>query len=210
MPKKKTVSMRKKPKQDRSTYMVDLIFESTLKQILKKGSDKITTTEISKVAGISVGSFYQYFPNKEALYLQISKKITKNTRKHFEKLVEEIDRNSIEEEVTEIVDYMVNVFIKNGTYLKAFIKLIAYLNNYDFIIHSRAEVALIINNYLVRKNLFKEKQSKSISFIIANRFVGVLHTHCLSKEPELTVKELKEELTHLFISRVLYKPVSLD
>jgi AcrR family transcriptional regulator len=58
---------RKAPKQQRSRETVDAILIATAQVLVERGYDKATTNEIARRAGVSIGSLYQYFPNKEAL-----------------------------------------------------------------------------------------------------------------------------------------------
>ncbi|HEY8967189.1 MAG TPA: TetR/AcrR family transcriptional regulator [Candidatus Methylacidiphilales bacterium] len=58
---------RKKPVQSRSRQMVEDILGGAIRVLRKKGGRRFTTIEVAREAGISVGSLYQYFPNKEAL-----------------------------------------------------------------------------------------------------------------------------------------------
>jgi AcrR family transcriptional regulator len=58
---------RKKPRQDRSKATVDTILEATTRILVKHGFDRLTTNAVAEAAGVSIGSLYQYFPNKEAL-----------------------------------------------------------------------------------------------------------------------------------------------
>jgi AcrR family transcriptional regulator len=63
----KTTEPRKTPVQARSTASVDAILQATIQVLLKDGKSKLTTTRIARRAGVSVGTLYQYFPNKSAL-----------------------------------------------------------------------------------------------------------------------------------------------
>jgi AcrR family transcriptional regulator len=67
MPKKPTTTPRKLPKQSRSRVTVEAILEATTHILVEDGYDKANTNRIAERAGISIGSLYQYFPNKEAL-----------------------------------------------------------------------------------------------------------------------------------------------
>jgi AcrR family transcriptional regulator len=62
-----SLSPRKQPRQRRSRVTIDTIFEATIQVLLANGLDNITTIQIAARAGVSVGSLYQYFPNKRAL-----------------------------------------------------------------------------------------------------------------------------------------------
>jgi AcrR family transcriptional regulator len=58
---------RKTPLQARSTASVEAIMQATIQVLLKDGKLKLTTTRIAERAGVSVGTLYQYFPNKKSL-----------------------------------------------------------------------------------------------------------------------------------------------
>ena len=58
---------RKRPRQERSRDTVDTILAATARVLVKQGFDGLTTNAVAAAAGVSVGSVYQYFPNKEAL-----------------------------------------------------------------------------------------------------------------------------------------------
>ena len=58
---------RKSPVQARSTASVNAILEATIQVLLSVGKERLTTTKVAARAGVSVGTLYQYFPNKSAL-----------------------------------------------------------------------------------------------------------------------------------------------
>ncbi len=58
---------RKIPAQARSTATVEAIFEAAIQVLRRDGWDKLTTTRVATRAGVSVGTLYQYFPDKRAL-----------------------------------------------------------------------------------------------------------------------------------------------
>ncbi len=66
-PSERTTEPRKRPRQARSQATVDAILEATARVLRAEGYGKATTNRIAQVAGVSVGSLYQYFPNKDAL-----------------------------------------------------------------------------------------------------------------------------------------------
>jgi AcrR family transcriptional regulator len=58
---------RKLPVQARSAASVDAILEATIQVLLGVGKERLTTSRVALRAGVSVGTLYQYFPNKSAL-----------------------------------------------------------------------------------------------------------------------------------------------
>lgn len=67
MPRKRSIIPRKLPQQDRSRTTVEAILEATTHILTEEGYDKANTNRIAERAGLSIGSLYQYFPNKESL-----------------------------------------------------------------------------------------------------------------------------------------------
>ena len=61
------VNPRKYPKQDRAKATTDAIIEASTQLLLEQGYDRFTTARAAERAGVSIGSLYQYFPNKAAL-----------------------------------------------------------------------------------------------------------------------------------------------
>ncbi len=68
------MSARRKPNQERSRAMVDAILEGCARVLLEDGYDRASTNRIARAAGVSVGSLYQYFGNKEAVFAALAER----------------------------------------------------------------------------------------------------------------------------------------
>jgi AcrR family transcriptional regulator len=65
------ISSRKQPKQVRSADLVATILEAAVQVLAKEGAQRFTTARVAEKAGVSVGSLYQYFPNKAAILFRL-------------------------------------------------------------------------------------------------------------------------------------------
>lgn len=68
---------RKQPIQDRSARTVEAIVEAAIRILRRGGWAHLTTTRVAERAGVSVGSLYQYFPNREAIAVEIVRQRTR-------------------------------------------------------------------------------------------------------------------------------------
>lgn len=64
---KRRTQARKQPRQERAQVSVDAILVATVRLLEKDGLEKLTTAKVAELAGVSVGTLYQYFPSKEAI-----------------------------------------------------------------------------------------------------------------------------------------------
>lgn len=80
----KTTSLKKAPKQERSRAMVEKLLGAARTVLLEEGAEGLTTNHIAKQAGISVGSLYQYFPNKQSIIAELFRQWLAGTGEGFE------------------------------------------------------------------------------------------------------------------------------
>jgi AcrR family transcriptional regulator len=67
----RSVSSRKQPQQARSNELVAAILDAAVQVLAKEGAQRFTTARVAERAGVSVGSLYQYFPNKAAILFRL-------------------------------------------------------------------------------------------------------------------------------------------
>ncbi len=68
---KPRLTPRKRPLQARSRFTVDQLLEAAAQVFSQRGYAGTTTNQVAERAGVSIGSLYQYFPNKDALLLAL-------------------------------------------------------------------------------------------------------------------------------------------
>ena len=98
---------RKIPRQQRSKAMVDLILEAATRVLRRESLAGFNTNRVAEVAGISVGSLYQYFPNKAALVTALIDRAQAAIAEAICTLVRELDGRSFEEALSAMAAYSV-------------------------------------------------------------------------------------------------------
>jgi AcrR family transcriptional regulator len=94
---------RKSPVQARSAASVDAILEATIQVLLKVGKERLTTTKVALRAGVSVGTLYQYFPNKSALLKAALKRHMDEVAEAIELVCHEQKGHSLEQMATALM-----------------------------------------------------------------------------------------------------------
>ncbi|CAN7724241.1 TetR family transcriptional regulator [Rhizobium sp. LjRoot258] len=65
------ISSRKQPRQARSNELVQAILQAAVQVLAEEGAQRFTTARVAEKAGVSIGSLYQYFPNKAAILFRL-------------------------------------------------------------------------------------------------------------------------------------------
>lgn len=107
-PPKVDANPRKQPTQERARDTVEAILGAASQVLIQHGYEQATTARIATRAGVSVGSLYQYFPNKEALVAALIERhaddlvnsVRSILRSHANSTLEDCVRASIEATIT--------------------------------------------------------------------------------------------------------------
>jgi len=90
------ISSRKQPRQARSTELVAAILEAAVQVLAKEGAQRFTTARVAEKAGVSVGSVYQYFPNKAAILFRLQSDEWRQTTGMLRGILEDLDTPPLE------------------------------------------------------------------------------------------------------------------
>jgi len=83
------ISSRRKPKQARSNDLVSAILQAAIQVLAKEGIRRFTTTRVAERAGVSVGSVYQYFPNKASILFRLQSDEWQQTSAMLEEILQD-------------------------------------------------------------------------------------------------------------------------
>jgi AcrR family transcriptional regulator len=103
MARKLQTNPRKVASQERSRSTVDALLDATTRVLLKEGYDRASTNRIAQVAGVSIGSLYQYFPSKEALVAAVIDRHTQQVSEMTRDALVKVAARSIEVAAREFV-----------------------------------------------------------------------------------------------------------
>jgi AcrR family transcriptional regulator len=100
---------RRRPRQERSQHTVDAILSATKTLVVRHGVDKLTTNGVARLAGVSIGSLYQYFPSKRALIAELRQRHQASGRQIFRTEAATLIGASVETALRRFVEKMIEV-----------------------------------------------------------------------------------------------------
>lgn len=92
MPRRSALKPRKRPRQRRSRELTEAVIEAAARVLEREGTERFTTTRVAEVAGVSVGSLYQYFPNKASLLFCLHEREARATWSGLEEILADARR----------------------------------------------------------------------------------------------------------------------
>jgi AcrR family transcriptional regulator len=108
MPRKISNLPRKEASQGRSRATVEALLDATTRVLVREGYDRTSTNRVAQVAGVSVGSLYQYFPSKEALVAAVIERHNNEMMQIVRQALSKVALSPIEIAARELVSVMIN------------------------------------------------------------------------------------------------------
>jgi len=99
---------RRSPRQDRAIVKLELMFEAALRILESEDLGPLTTNRIAAVAGVSIGTLYQYFPDKDALLIALVKREVARTFERLETVTDPTRTASPQDQVRDAVRIMLS------------------------------------------------------------------------------------------------------
>lgn len=186
---------RKSPRQERSRQTVEAILAATAHILAAKGYEQASTNAIADRAGVSIGSLYQYFPNKESLVTAVIEQVYESDKALIEASLSKHRDKSFEKVVTATVDALLTAFSKNPRLRKVIFYETPQTRQMDQLHGTKDYVAELLGEYLERRGLVHERANLKL-FLLVNALEGALYA---AVRERMDARAIKRELTTLII-----------
>ena len=193
--------MRKQPQQQRAIYLVDTVLEATQLCIAEFGLMQLTTPKIAERSGISVGSIYQYFENKEQIVQELLLRKSETLGQALKQLVVMQEQLTIEEIIPLSVQFGFDMMKADQGF---FIEVLKHWHGYN---HSKAaqvleqhffEVGLYVFNRFYREWDFETLKHKS--FVVINSTLFTMMRYVSNNDFLIEEQQLKSELSKMILA----------
>jgi AcrR family transcriptional regulator len=196
MKKKATISPRKAPLQKRSQGLVETIVTATARVLTRQGYEHATTNKVAEAAGVSIGSLYQYFPNKEAL---IGAVIDRTVQANTERIEAELARSphlTLDEKMAMLVRLGFETYNKNRALFRIMFEQAPRLERVQNIFRARRHLGRTLIAALEGHGIRPENPELA-AYVLLNGALGVIQAAVFDVPESTSNDELIAEITRL-------------
>lgn len=192
--KEEDKTTRKRPKQSRSSEMLEDILKGTKIGLEKFGVDKLSSTKISKITGISVGSFYQYFKNKESAFVELSQKLGDLSFGNLEALLDSTIELPFRDRVDLLIDKYVEGFIAHKAYFRALSSFVVKFNKAEMFFDNRKMIHQKVTEIIEIESARSREDCEKLAYFLISNINGTLHIMGQENQQILSTQEVQEYL----------------
>ena len=191
---------RKTPQQSRSVITVQAINDATIQVLLKAGQERLTTVRVAERAGVSVGTLYQYFPNKQSLLFAVLEQHMDRVTRAVEEVCAANHFEPLEIMVTELVNRFIDEKLTDRDTSVALYRIAAEPGGSLIVdqIRRRYEGAILAMFQTAR--MPTSADLKYMTHIIFLTLAGTIRGHLESSPSPKAIRQLREHLTKLILA----------
>lgn len=189
-------SMKKEPTQARAQATVKAIIQACAQILEKEGYGALSTNEIARVAGVSIGSVYEYFPGKEAIVASMTKALIDTHLKKLHTTLGAQHDNDFETAMRHWVGTLYHLLKKNKKILQALIFEVPYFFQLFSINNLQLEVLQVVLKGAARSQTqYQVAVKPEVLYLICNLTGGTLFSLVFAPMPGLDSQHVLDELT---------------
>ena len=182
---------RRIPRQSRAAETAAAILEGAAQILEAGGLSGFTTNAVAERAGVSIGTLYQYFADKEALLRAVAERELKETLGNVAKVLSDDSAQPPEQRVRGVVRVLVNAFRGRQRARKAVVQ--ALLSQTGGEVFHAPIAAFVASNSL-------ETLTREQTFVLSRALIGAIRAAVLEEQPFLKSRSFEDELVRLVLS----------
>ena len=193
--------MRKKPQQQRAKMIVESILEATQICIAEHGLLNVTTPKIAEKSGVSVGSIYQYFGNKEEIIQELLRRKSEQLGLALKQIAISQEDLTIREIIPLSIQFGFDMMKADDGF---FIEVLKHWHGYNNSDASKIlekhfyEVGLYVFSRFFKDWSFETLKNKS--FVIINSTLFTMMRYVSNNNFLISEQQLKKELTTMILA----------
>ena len=197
---KTLLTLKKSPTQERAKSLVQSILEATVRLLGTSSAHSVSTREIAEKAGVGIGSLYEYFPGKEAIFARLVEIDLQRNESRLKAFVATLEGQDASAKIHALVDFGVEMFLSGSEFKRKLFQNIHHLGKVREVLAAWEGIARIFSE-LMRKHSSEiripEARMDLAAYVTSNAVQGLLQTYLLSDNKLYSKEMLKQEITEL-------------
>lgn len=189
---------RRKPLQERARHKVQLILEAATRIIDKDGLEALTTNRIAETAGISIGTLYQYFPDKQAIIDKLGQRVLREVTTRLLNNLQEQSAATTDEQARILIRTIFGVLDDRSRVHRDLVNHALARGHHRFMDETAKMVAGVLSSSGVTGEDGQTRRlSQAEAFVLTWSFVGVIRACAAADENELPYQQIEDALLQL-------------
>jgi AcrR family transcriptional regulator len=190
--------LKREPKQERSRRIVDAVLDGATRILESAPLAKTTTNRIAEIAGVGIGSLYDYFPNKESIVISLMDRHVHTMMRDFVDLLDADPGLPLEEKFAKVAAFLENRTLQHRDFLREIFNLAPMTGRIDVLLSARAEAVTKVAAFVQRERpQISAEQSRRKAFLLVHGVIGLVESYIMVVPPEFTPGEFAEEIRKL-------------
>jgi AcrR family transcriptional regulator len=173
---------------------VEAIFQATVQVLVKIGISQLTTTKVADKAGVSVGTLYQYFPNKTVLLLAVLEKHLADVVSSVEQACEAAKGQPLQVMASTVVEAFLNAKLSNPNASKALYSVASELGSVQIVAKMTHRSQLALCDMLATATDAKFNDLRTASYVLSTALVGPVQGLLQAETSLAFTKDVKKQL----------------
>jgi AcrR family transcriptional regulator len=199
-PSTSTRTTRRQPKQQRALETVDAVLDAVLRILKREGAAAVTTNRIAEVAGVSIGSLYQYFPDKRAIFHALHSRHIEQVDQLIERTLAAHASSALEELVKALMEAMIEVHEGSPELYQALMAEVPHNSGgrqaFAVRLHGVFLLAIAARLYQLKKH----HDPLKTAFVVAQMVDALSHAVVLPRPQGLSRSDLKKEAVRAVVA----------
>lgn len=198
---------RNKPLQARSRATVMAILDAMVRVLDREGEAAATTTRVAEVAGVSIGTLYQYFSDRDAMLDALQDREFERTMELMERVLASNGKRSPRETAQEVVEGLLGLYAAAPGLHRALaldglrVTPTERVRAFDMRVVSVVRSFLAVSGWPVRR-----KNLDAAAFVIFQSVRATMLARMLEAPPGLDDRTITEEVTDLVVRYLIDGP----
>jgi AcrR family transcriptional regulator len=188
-----TRSNRREPRQLRARRTVEAVLDAVTRVLKREGIAGVTTNRIAKVAGVSIGSVYQYFPNKQAIFVALRERHVDNMASLVETRLTENATAPLRDLIRGLMEAMIEAHAVDPALFDLLLRQLPSGPKEEGNFEARLEGALRLALSARSNELAQPLQFDRILFVLTQTMEALAHGVVLRRPSSLSMREAQEE-----------------